>query len=213
MFVTPLGCGLTDQRTFSSELRPTYGFGQERRLASRLHSEIDVDIASGRVVKQLHETGRSVQVNCSCQGVIEDLQASTAGMAFRNFRSELGPAGFKRLQFDINVSKGPATSNLIVNFLDLLGQAAYIDYAGSFLLELRSPTILDVSFVGYVDLYPAYEMYISVNDSLGLGLIGLSPPSGSSPTTHLETRQQVVFARRLMLLSEGDRQYVQLHGL
>src|SRR5262245_14962002 len=59
MFRTVLGCGLTDQRSFSNDIRPMYRFGSELRRAYRLRSEAQIDVLSDKFTPS-HDAGKSV---------------------------------------------------------------------------------------------------------------------------------------------------------
>jgi hypothetical protein len=89
---------------------------------------------------------------------------------------------------------------------------AKIDYHGTFFIKRTVKNgkplknYVDVGFLGKVDLFPAYEFVVQLNDSKPVHLRKIMPRPHSSPVTHLGTSQKVHFVTRLWLACKDGKQ-------
>ena len=203
MFDTNFGCGLTDQRSFSTD----------PAASSRMHSEAKIDLDSKRIVDQKHRIDRSVQLHCLTGLVLCDKRSPTTGMKF----SWVGVSSNKELMFKVDGKQGPACpSNPLIKKGGQILLDAQIDYHGTFFIKRtvkNGKTLknyVDIGFLGTVDMFPAYEFVVQLNNSNPIHIGGVLPKPGSSPVTHLGTSQKLHFVSRLALGCKNGKQSAQL---
>lgn len=194
MFHTNFGCGLTDQRSFSMDVN----------ASSRMHSEAKIDLDHPRIIDQKHRIDPSIELQCLTGKVVCNKTSSTSPMSF----SFLGVSGDNDIMLRVKGSQGAACLEGIRKKAAELLLDAKIDYQGTFFIKRVSRTrnYIDLSFLGYVDMFPAYEFVAKLNDSNPVHLGGILPAPGSSPVTHLSTRWKVHFRRRLWLKCEDGKE-------
>lgn len=193
MFDTFFGCGLTDQRSLSADIN----------ASSRMHSEAKIDLDKPRIIYQKHRIDPSVEVNCMTGKVVCKGTSSTSPMNF----SFKGVTPAREIMIHVRGSQGPACpkSKVIKKAGQFLLNAT-IDYEGTFFIKRVARNYVDIGFLGYVDLFPAYEFVAMLNDSNPIHLGGRLPAAGSSPVTHLATRQKIHFVRRIWLKCSNGKQ-------
>ncbi len=198
MFETSMGCGLTDQRSFSPDIN----------ASSRMHSEAKIDLDKPGIIYQKHRIDPTVQVNCLYGRVVCRGTSSTDPMNFQF----LGVSSAKEVMVRVKGSQGPACpSSKIVKKVGRFLLGAKIDYEGTFFIKRVARNYVDIGFLGYVDLFPAYEFGAILNDSNPIHLGGRLPAPGSSPITHLGSRQKMHFVRRLWLKCKDGKQVAGLY--
>ncbi|HET9832257.1 MAG TPA: hypothetical protein VFP91_11125, partial [Vicinamibacterales bacterium] len=194
MFATSVGiCGLTDQRSFSADIN----------ASSRMHSQVTIDLDRRVIVEQKHHIDPTTQLACLTGLVICKGTSSTDPMSF-TFK---GMTSDNEMMVGIKGSQGPACPESA--FLKKIGQFLLdlkIDYDGTFFIKRTARNYVDIGFLGYVDLFPAYEFVAMVNTSNPVHLWGVLPKPGSSPITHLGSRGKVHFGRRVWLKCADGKQ-------
>ena len=129
--------------------------------------------------------------------------ASTDPMSFRY----LGVSSDKEIMVKVKGSQGPACPDwAVVRKVGHFLLDAKIDYEGTFFIKRTARNYVDIGFLGLVDLFPAYEFVAMVNQSNPVHLGGILPAPGSSPVTHLGTRQKAHFGRRIWLKCTEGKQ-------
>ena len=124
----------------------------------------------------------------------------------------VGVSADKELMVKVNGSQGPACPPQPLKKIGQVLLDAKIDYNGTFHVKRtvqngrRLKNYVDIGFLGRVDLFPAYEFVIQLNDSNSVHLGGILPKPGSSPNTHLGTSRKVHFIIRLWLKCSNGRQ-------
>jgi len=198
MFHTAFACGLTDQRSFSPDIN----------ASSRMHSEAKIDLDKPGIIYQKHRIDPTVQLNCLYGTVVCKKRSSTDPMNFQF----LGVSSAKEVMVHVKGSQGPACpdSKILMKAGRFLLDAK-IDYEGTFFIKRVARNYVDIGFHGYVDLFPAYEFGAILNDSNPIHLGGRLPAPGSSPVTHLGTRQKMHFVRRLWLKCKDGKQVAGLY--
>jgi hypothetical protein len=198
MFDTFFVCGLTDQRSLSADIN----------ASSRMHSEAKIDLDKPRITYQKHRIDPSVEVNCMTGKVVCKGTSSTSPMNF----SFKGVTSAKEIMIHMRGSQGPACpKSKIIKKVGQFLLNAKIDYEGTFFIKRVARNYVDIGFLGYVDLFPAYEFVAMLNDSNPIHLGGRLPAAGSSPVTHLGTRQKIHFVRRLWLKCSNGKQVAGLY--
>jgi hypothetical protein len=198
MFDTFFGCGLTDQRSLSADIN----------ASSRMHSEAKIDLDKPHIIYQKHRIDPSVEVNCMTGKVLCKGTSSTSPMNF----SFKGVTSAKEIMIHVRGSQGPACpKSKIIKKVGQFLLNAKIDYEGTFFIKRVARNYVDIGFLGYVDLFPAYEFVAMLNDSNPIHLGGRLPAAGSSPVTHLGARQKIHFVRRLWLKCSNGKQVAGLY--
>jgi len=124
-----------------------------------------------------HVTSGTTEIKKSSGSVTCFKNADMSRCSFHNFRVEPDPTSPGNFTIKLDV-KG-AASDPCVNF------AADIDYEGTFLV-FCSPAakMVQVSFEGKIDSFPAFEAYASLN-GLAKTLFAVPPPPGNTVTSLL----------------------------
>lgn len=138
-------CLLTDQRGFSSDVN----------AKSRLTSIAVIDVEQARITngrQGTHYCDQTTGLNCSTGAVTCQKTGKVRGKGFYG----LAVSGDRQT---ITVNLQAATSNPCV------GGSPDMGYNGTVRIELLSSgQQVQISFAGFIEPFPAYEMYASVND-------------------------------------------------
>lgn len=155
---------LTDQRTFNNS--PT--------ASVRMRSLAEIQLVAPKLIRTVHETSGTTEIDKKSGAITCFKRANMSKCRFYRFSSlpRMFPAG----DFLIKLSVEGAASDPCVNL------AADIDYQGDFeILCSISRGIVEVTFSGLVDSFPAFEMYASLN-GITKTLFTLPPPPGNTVT-------------------------------
>jgi hypothetical protein len=151
---------LTDQRTFSRDIA----------ASSRMRSSVTITAnAQGpRIKDQFHKCDMTVVVDDVFGLVLFEGFGSNEEMSF-----ELQSVDSTQLAIRLQ-----ARSQVPFYEYGVGNPAPYIDYEGTLYIDTEQRT---VTFEGLVDEFPAFEMYVSVNNRPGKRLFTLFPEPGKSP--------------------------------
>lgn len=139
-------CFLTDQRDFDDDIN----------AHARMHSEIEFDMLHGAIIHQYHQCFETIEVDCDTGEERCRESAATDNMHFHNFRVS---DGGNHLRVDLEGS----TKNPCVE-IAALKVSPNLDYAGTITMEMDAERrAVVVRFDGKIEIYPAFEMYVSVN--------------------------------------------------
>ncbi len=147
-------CYLTDNR----------GFDPDIKAVSRMHSEIEIDVAGVTTLSQMHKCDTTHEIDCE-DGKSECTKSgNTSRMSFSNLRSSSGV-----IQVDIKAAaNNPCQSG-----------SPDIDYEGTITINVGART---VGFDGKIDEFPAFEMYASINGGKDVkAIFQENPLPGKSP--------------------------------
>jgi hypothetical protein len=149
-------CFQTDNRTFDSAIS----------APSRMHSEIEI-ITTGKAPSisfQFHKCHPTHEIDC------EDgqLECEKTGDATRMNFSNLTTLSESKFMFSLS---GAANNPCATGSPD-------IDYVGKVIVDLTARTVF---FDGFVDLFPAFEMYATSNNGSGTMLFQVMPLPGKDP--------------------------------
>jgi len=192
MFDTVAGCGLTDQRSFSADIN----------ASSRMHSEAKIDLDKPSLLYQKHGIGPSTVIQCGTGNVTCKEISTNVSMSFKL----LGISSDNQIMIQVKGSGGPGCIGSLTRKVGQFLLDGKIDYGGTFYVKRKARNYVDVGFLGTVDLFPAYEFVAMLNDSNPVHLGGKLPAPGSSPITHLGTKQKIHFVRRLWLKCENGKE-------
>jgi hypothetical protein len=170
-------CFLTDERGFSDDID----------AHSRMHSEIEIDLRTRRIVRELHKCYETIEVDCETGEVTCVDSADTAGMTWENFQA----SGEGAITIDLSGS----THNPCMKVANV-PVSPNLDYNGTLTVVLVEGGV-SVSFNGSIETYPAFEMYASVNDGTpttlfrediapGANLLSLTGPPGRAITYQIK---------------------------
>lgn len=171
---------LTDQRGFSPYLD----------AHCRMHSEIEIDVDSGQMIRQFHTCYPTIQVDPDTGEEKCHQSADTSDMYFSDFRAADGGL---TLAVDLHAStKNPCVQIATIKL------SPNLDYEGTLAIQLpedrRKALLL---FDGKIEAYPAFEMYAIVNDGPtqmifqepikpGSGILNLAGPPARSINCRVE---------------------------
>ena len=177
---------LTDQRSFD----PSFG------ASARMQSLAEVDVSSSALIKQVHRSSGTTEVNLVSGVQTGFAVADMSRCEFIEVKSPAGPPG--GFGAHLAVAKGgpvyPAAlprrpegryGSISVKVFGaasdpLVGMAADIDYVGVFKISGGSALgSLDVSFEGLIDAFPAYDCYASFG-GVTKAIFTSSPPLGKT---------------------------------
>ena len=156
-------CFLTDNRNFSDQLPG---------ITSRMHSEITIDISGDNpmITNQLHICSPTHEIDCA-SGI--DICTQAADSSRMNFSGLSGSTG----RFTVNLI-GAANNPCVTGSPD-------IDYNGTITVTVSSMQEqnddVQIDFSGFVEPFPAFEMYWSADDINGNPIFQQFPALGSSP--------------------------------
>ncbi|MFE7777710.1 DUF3238 domain-containing protein [Streptomyces sp. NPDC057445] len=159
-------CFLTDQRGFSSDIT----------ASARIHSEIALDVkAGGLVLHEYNDCSPTHEVDCE-DG---DLDIVARGDSSRIYFFSIKAPAAGMVTFEM---KGAAKNPCIE-------ESADVDYQGAVAIVVwREPSEdgqemekARIDFQGFIDNFPAFEMYAAVNDGPGQQVFAVMPLPGNSP--------------------------------
>jgi outer membrane protein OmpA-like peptidoglycan-associated protein len=180
---------LTDQRSFDNS--PT--------ASVRMRSLAEIQLVGGpSLVRQRHVTSGTIEVNKLLGNVTCHKNADMSKCKFTNFKVKpsMHPPG----SFTITMDYVGAASDPCVNL------AADIDYKGSIgIFCVPSASIVEVVVSGFVDAFPAFEMYASLGGTTRT-LFTLSPPPGNTVVDLLGGASTPVVGRARFTCSFGQAQ-------
>jgi hypothetical protein len=139
-------CYLTDQRDFDSNID----------AQARMHSEIEFDIPARKITRELHKCYETIEIDCKTGEETCRQSAKTDDMQFSQFR--LLDNGFTLAVKLEGSSRNPCLKVANVKV------SPNLDYSGTITITLRDEAHAIVQFEGYIEVYPAFEMYVAVND-------------------------------------------------
>jgi hypothetical protein len=147
-------CYLTDDRSFSSRLG----------ASSRMHSEIELDVARAAEVFQRHVCDPTHEIDCEDGDPECTTSSDTSRMHYRNVRGTPGTS--------ITVDVLAAANNPCQT------GSPDIDYEGTFAVDVTART---VNFDGKIDSFPAFEAYAAADGASGVTLFNTMPLPGKTP--------------------------------
>jgi hypothetical protein len=153
-------CFLTDQRGFSNHIH----------AKSRLHSEFNIAPGSWPTrLSQLHYCDPKTEVDCEDGDVEGTETGDTSRMGFALLPSRVcSPSG----PFEVELKC--AACNPLAPTSRLFGD---IDYHGRVTVAPASRTIeIDL----WIDAFPAFEAYATINDGAGVTVFQEPPPAGNT---------------------------------
>lgn len=169
-------CFLTDQRSFSNR----------RRASSRMHSEITVNLNSATVIDQIHRCDPTIEVDCEDGDEECRETASTSRMSFRDFQVVASDASSTEMQVRLAAA---ANNGCFTGSPD-------IDYQGTLTLNVASNQGqllgVEVGFDGLIEPFPAFELYVAVDNDPGTALYTRSPIPGKSPSNLVRSADEPV---------------------
>ena len=163
---------LTDQRRFSSlpDLCLTNPDLSGSCASSRMHSELNIDLANPQMWTEYHGTSGTTTLNV-VNGTVKCTGYADIG---RMHFSTLPGSTDSIIQIGLSAAAGdPCTPQLLT---------PDIDYVGTITIDVSART---VSFVGKVDGFPAFEMYAAVNGHPAKSIFLRFPDPFTSPWTSL----------------------------
>lgn len=156
-------CFLTDQRSFSSDIH----------AEARMHCEIGIDVAKSKEIYQFHHCYDTIEVDCKGGHEKCRAQGSTKDMKFHDFEVSTDKT---RYEMQIKAaSKNPCVK------IGPVALSPNLDFEGKITVALADDQARAiVTFDGNVEMYPAFEMYASVNDGQPemVFQIGVAPEAG-----------------------------------
>lgn len=156
---------LTDQREFSSALD----------AHSRMHSEIEFDLAAMAIRNEVHRCHPTVQVDDATGEALCTESADTSGMAFSDFQVAPG-------QQSLSISLKGSTKNPCLK-IGPVKITPNLDYEGTITVDIRDERHSAlITFDGSIEVYPAFEMYASVNGGAPYILFREDVVPGTTPT-------------------------------
>jgi hypothetical protein len=157
-------CFLTDGRDFSDDIQ----------AKARMHSEIDIQFHAQPFPHEAHWCSDTVQVDCATGEELCRETPDNSQMRFSNFHiSQDG----RQISFDLKASS--KNSCLKVAELKI---SPNLDYEGAFTITLgHDLTSAVITFEGKIEVYPAFEMYVSVNGGVPQTMLREDVMPGTSP--------------------------------
>jgi Domain of unknown function (DUF4157)/Protein of unknown function (DUF3238) len=147
-------CFMTDQRDFDSNIH----------ASSRMHSEIEVDLAGPSENFQWHNCDPTREIDCE-DG---DEECSKKGDSSKTKYSKLRGSVVSLIKVDLNAAaNNPCYSG-----------SPDIDYLGTVTIDAA---VRKVKFGGLIDAFPAFEMYATADGGAGTPLFKEPPPAGNTP--------------------------------
>jgi hypothetical protein len=139
-------CFLTDQRHYSADYN----------AQARMHSDVEINITENRIIQQQHRCSETIEVDCETGEERCRRAADTDGMSFHSF--EVSDSGNRiSVQLD-GSSKNPCLEIASIKV------SPNLDYSGVITIQLHADRSTGlVSFDGKIEIYPAFEMYVTVN--------------------------------------------------
>jgi hypothetical protein len=155
---------LTDNRGFSTVID----------AKTRMHSEIEIDTVAGTILREHQCCDPSTRIDSKTGEVKCHEPADTSNMNFSDFTVSAD----KRL---ITVKLRASTKNPCLKVAGIKITPNQ-DYSGTITIQLaHSRQTASIVFEGEIETFPAYEMYVSVNDGPPFTLFQEAVVPGSSP--------------------------------
>lgn len=167
-------CFLTDERGFSPDLH----------AKSRLHSEIEIDVAKQKVVYEFHHCHETIEIDCATGAEKCRARGDTHHMLFENFvATDHGGA------FTVDLKASAKNPCLTVANVQV---SPNVDLYGTITARLNwDATEARIRFEGMIERYPAFEMYAAFNGSEAgkpIFQIGVEPEATAANITGAPTR-------------------------
>jgi hypothetical protein len=157
-------CFLTDQRDFSDSID----------AHARMHSEIEFDMLQGSIIHQYHQCFETIEVDCDTGDEKCRQSADTKDMRFHSLQISDGGN-------HLTIALEGSTRNPCMQIASMK-VSPNLDYSGTVTIEMdaerRSAT---VGFEGMIEIYPAFEMYVSVNGGAPETVFRAPVVPGSTP--------------------------------
>ena len=148
-------CFRTDQRSFDSEIH----------ASSRMHSEVEIDLDMPGINLQWHNCDKTHEIDCEDGDPECEDSGNTSRMYFYDLQVLTDTTLSIKLRGETN---NPCFSG-----------SPDIDYEGEIKFDVVNK---EFSFDGYVDAFPAFEMYVTLNNGAPISVFQLDPPTGGSPS-------------------------------
>jgi hypothetical protein len=148
MIEGPVGfydCFLTDNRDFSSDIH----------ASSRMQSVLEIDLSdiSSIELKQYHKCDSTIRIDCKTGEEVCNKSADNNKMKFYDLKKNGDIISVKL--------SGEARNPCLGLISDQLPISPEIDYEGRIEIDHQKGT---VTFDGKIDEFPAFEMYVSIDD-------------------------------------------------
>jgi hypothetical protein len=150
-------CFLTDQRSFSSIIN----------APSRLHSEVEIDISTPqqpKIASQSNMCSTTFEIDCE-DGDDECVKVGTVNGGYSNLQLGTSPS-----RYVINLQASSSNPCFI--------GSPSVNYKGQITIDAINRV---VGFAGFIDGFPAYEMYANADGGSGNTLFMTPPPPGNGP--------------------------------
>ncbi len=166
---------LTDGREFSLELG----------ALARMHSEVELDFVNFSLLRELHKCDPTVQVDHKTGEELCCEVADIDNMAFADFK-------FSSRLRTMSMSLKGSTKNACLK-LGSLKISPNLDYEGDISLRLHDNECdLTVVFEGKIETYPAFEMYVTVNDGSAVPVFQMPVEPDATPLSLIGPPQRSV---------------------
>jgi hypothetical protein len=148
-------CYLTDNRYFEPNIR----------ASSRMHSEIKIDVTSKIPVEvyQFHKCSETTEINCDSGEVTCKREGKISGIRFSSLE------GTSDRQIFVSLQAGASNP--------CFRGSPEINYKGTIRIDVNSRV---VEYAGFIDEFPAFEMYATANDGDGVKIFQTMPEKGKS---------------------------------
>lgn len=150
------------------------GFDSSPEAPSRMHSEIELDLLGFEVIREFHQCGSTIQVNHETGEEECHETANTDEMRFEDIKllPDMRIISMKLKGSTKNACLKLATVKLSPN----------VDYEGEISLRLHENlSELTVKFHGEIETYPAFEMYLMINDGAAVPVFQLPVAPEANP--------------------------------
>jgi Protein of unknown function (DUF3238) len=148
------GCYLSDNRGFDAAIH----------APSRMHAEIEIDVAGPSERFRWTNCDETHEIDCTTGAALCTRKGSTAAMRFTGLRG----SSASLIEFDMTgASNNPC-----------YGGSPDIDYEGKVSIDVPGRR---VAFDGKIDDFPAFEMYATANGGAGSPLFTTMPLPGKDP--------------------------------
>lgn len=159
-------CFTTDNRGFSSD----------PGASSRLHSEIWLSFRNGIALPgQDHWCHESHEVDCEDGELEAKGKGTTDHMKFTEYKQRTSGTT------TWYTAKLTASARNPLHRTPLVDVTPYIDYTGTIECIINANSFVTVLFSGFVDDFPAFEAYASLNAGLPHTIFQAAPPKGNTP--------------------------------
>jgi hypothetical protein len=157
-------CFLTDERGFSDDIQ----------AKARMHSEMEIQFHAQPFPQEVHWCSDTVQVDCATGEELCRETPDNSHMRFSNFKASQDG---RHISFDLKAS----SKNSCLKLADLK-LSPNLDYEGTFhIMVAEGNARAVISFDGKIEVYPAFEMYVSVNGGPPQSILREDVVSGKTP--------------------------------